>query len=221
MVIKGADIAMLSTIFECDFNNIKVLLIFGLAAFVLSAPVHAQTPAGPIAEKEKGIQSSVPLVLEYNGRGRPRKKVPLQFPIEFDDHLFGWFLNKWAEKGYDMKYLLMKIPPPGTQLEYDPSTYPTYYRFRKELPMLGLQLPNPNEGNAKHLRGIRSDAPSDPGYSIREGSLNRSRNYNTPEEQNKRREARLESDARKRDIAIIKQAALQELQRLDSSQRTQ
>jgi hypothetical protein len=212
---------MLNAIIECNFKNSKVLLRLGLAAFVLSAPVHAQTAAEPIAEKEKGLPSSVPLVLEYNGHGRPYKKVPLQFPMEFDDHLFGWFLKRWAEKGYDMKYLLMKIPPPGTELEYDPSTYPTYYRFRKELHSFGLQPLNPNQANARHLHLPRGDMPSDPGGLLREGSLRRSLNYNTPEEKNKRLERRLDSTTRKRDIAIIKQAALQEIRRLESATAAQ
>jgi hypothetical protein len=216
MVVKGADTAMLGSIIECNVKNTNLLLIFGLAAFVLSAPVRAQTTAGPIAEKEKGTPSSVPLVLEYDARGRPYKKVPLQFPIEFDDHLFGWFLQRWADKGYDMKYLLMKPPPPGTELEYDPSTYPVYYRFRKQLQRFGLQEPNPNEANARHFHVRDVHGGSDPGHGIRQGRLSSSLKYNTHQEQNKRQERRLASAARKRDIAIIKQAALQEIRRLDS-----
>lgn len=218
---KGTDTAMSGSIIECNVKHTNLLLIFSLAAFVLSAPVHAQTTAGTIAEKEKSAPSSVPLVLEYNGRGRPRKKVPLQFPIEFDDRLFGWFLKRWAEKGYDMKHLLMKIPPPGTELEYDPSTYATYYRFRKELQSFGLQMPNPNAENAGHFHLLSKELPSDPDFRIREQSLKRSLYYNTPEEQNKRLQRRLEAATRKRDIAIIKQAALQEIRRVESSAATQ
>jgi hypothetical protein len=212
---------MLSAIIERNFKSTKVLVIVGLAAFVLSAPVHAQTAVRPIAEKEKGISSSVPLVLEYNGRGRPRKKVPLQFPIEFDDYLFDWFLKRWAEKGYDMKYLLMKIPPPGTRIEYDPSTYPTYYRFRKELQSFGLQLPNPNEEGARHFRSGFQGPPSDPSGSLREAKVKRLLNLYTPGERNKLQERLVENAARKRDIAIIKRAALQEIRRLESGAAAQ
>ena len=85
---------MLSNIIECNFKSNRMFLKGGLSAFVLLTAVHAQTTAGPIAEKEKGTPSSVRLVLQYDAHGRPYKKVPLQFPIEFDDHLFGWFLQR-------------------------------------------------------------------------------------------------------------------------------
>ena len=212
---------MSGAITECNCKNTKALVILGLAAFVLSAPVHAQTAAGPITEREKGSSSSVPLVLEYNGRGQPYKKVPLRFPIEFDDHLFWWFLQRWAEKGFDMKYLLMKVPPPGTQLEYDRFTYPTYYRFRKELQSFGLRMPNPNEPDAKHFTLPSGEESSDPGGLIRERTLRRSRNYTTPEEQEKREQLGVDAATRKRDRAIIRQAAREEIRRLESSAATQ
>jgi|SRR5271165_1598240 len=141
---------MLSNIIECDLKSIGMFLIGGLSAFVPLTPVQAQTVATTIAERGKAPSSSVSLVRVYDGRGRPFRKVPLQFPIEFDASLFPWFLKRWAENGYDMKYLLMQIPPPGTELEYDRSTYPTYYRFREELQRFALQLPNPNQANARH-----------------------------------------------------------------------
>jgi hypothetical protein len=108
----------------------------------------------------------------------------------------------------------------NNQLEYDPSTYPTYYRFRKELQRFGLQLPNPNQRNARHYP-IMNWGPSDPDRSIRERGLKSSLNYNTPEEQKKRLERRLDGATRKRDKAIIKQAALQEIRRLDSATAAQ
>jgi hypothetical protein len=116
----------------------------------------------------------------------------------------------------------MKIPPPGTELEYDPQTYPTFYRFRKELQGFGLQLQSPNEGNAGHYPRMHGDwGPSDPGFRTREQSLKHSLNYNTSEEENKRLERRRDSATRKRDIAIIKQAALEEIQRLESGAAAQ
>jgi len=86
-----------------------------------------------------------------------------------------------------MKYLLMKITPSGTQLEYDQRTYRVYYRFRKDLQRLGLHVPNPNGPNATRLHPPAGDwGPSDLGFSLREQYLKSSLNYDTPEEQNKR-----------------------------------
>jgi hypothetical protein len=116
-----------------------------------------------------------------------------------------------------MKYLLMKIPPPGTQLAYDPLTYPTYYRFRKELQRFGLQLPNPNQTDHRHLLFPSWEKASDPGGLIRERTLRRLLNYNTPEEQKRR----LKLAARIKNRPIIKQAALEEIQRLESGAATQ
>jgi hypothetical protein len=58
---------MLGSIIGCNIKNTNLSLIFAPAAFVLSAPVNAQTTAGPITEKEKSTPSSSPLVLEYDG----------------------------------------------------------------------------------------------------------------------------------------------------------
>jgi hypothetical protein len=73
-------------------------------------------------------------------------------------------------------------------------------------------MPNPNAGNAGHYHLPSGEHSSDPGGLSRERTQRRLLNYNTPEEQNKR----LEGAARKRDIAILKQAALQEIRRLES-----
>ena len=51
----------------------------------------------------------------------------------------------------------MKIPPPGTELEYDPPNYPIYYKFRKELQSFGLQLQGPNDGNVRDYPIMHGD----------------------------------------------------------------